>query len=198
MESNGPPVSLLTHIALPVRDLDATLAFYERYTTLVNIHERTDPETGMRSVWLANQQDVTDAAARFVIVLICGKLPTAVTGDIKEEYGFLRSISHLGISLDSRDDVDRVAAMAKEEGCLLLGPMHRNEVVGYICIVTDPDGNNVEFSVEQVLGCRSLLQATDERSCQCRRLAHAFGEDGHREDGDDVGGHRQERRIDRL
>ena len=121
MESNGPPTSLLTHIALPVRDLDATLAFYERYTTLVNIHERMDPQTGLRSVWLANQQDVTEAAARFVIVLICGKLPTAVTGDIKEEYGFLRSISHLGISLDSRDDVDRVAAMAKEEGCLLLG-----------------------------------------------------------------------------
>ena len=152
MESNGPPASLLTHIALPVKDLDATLAFYERYTTLVNIHERLDPTTGLRSVWLANQRDVTDAAARFVIVLICGKLPTAVTGDIKEEYGFLRSISHLGISLDSRDDVDRVAAMAKEEGCLLLGPMYRNEVVGYICIVTDPDGNNVEFSVEQVLG----------------------------------------------
>jgi len=152
MESNGPPASLLTHIALPVKDLDATLAFYERYTTLVNIHERLDPQTGLRSVWLANQRDVTDAAARFVIVLICGKLPTAVTGDIKEEYGFLRSISHLGISLDSRDDVDRVAAMAKQEGCLLLGPMYRNEVVGYICIVTDPDGNNVEFSVEQVLG----------------------------------------------
>jgi len=152
MESNGPPSSLLTHIALPVRDLDATLAFYERYTTLVNIHERMDPQTGLRSVWLANQRDITAGAARFVIVLICGKLPTAVTGDIKEEYGFLRSISHLGISLDSRDDVDRVAAMAKEDGCLLLGPMYRNEVVGYICIVTDPDGNNVEFSVEQVLG----------------------------------------------
>jgi len=152
MESNGPPSSLLTHIALPVMDLDATLAFYERYTTLVNIHERMDPQTGLRSVWLANQRDITAGAARFVIVLICGKLPTAVTGDIKEEYGFLRSISHLGISLDTRDDVDRVAAMAKEDGCLLLGPMYRNEVVGYICIVTDPDGNNVEFSVEQVLG----------------------------------------------
>ena len=152
MESSSPPSSLLTHIALPVRDLDATLAFYERYTTLVNIHERNDPETGLRSVWLANQRDVTADAARFVIVLICGKLPTKITGDIKEEYGFLTSISHLGISLDSREAVDEIAAMAKQDGCLLLGPMYRNEVVGYICIVTDPDGNNLEFSVEQVLG----------------------------------------------
>jgi len=150
--SSAPPSSLLTHIALPVRDLDATLAFFAKYTTLVNIHERIDPESGLRLVWLANQRDVTDEAARFVVVLICGKLPTKVTGDIKEEYGFLRSISHLGISLDSRDEVDQIAAMAKEDGCLLLGPMYRNEVVGYICIVTDPDGNNIEFSVEQVLG----------------------------------------------
>jgi catechol 2,3-dioxygenase-like lactoylglutathione lyase family enzyme len=152
MEPSTVPPSLLTHIALPVRDLDATLAFYEKYTTLVKIHERQDPDTGLRSVWLANQRDITDAAARFVIVLIAGKLPTHITGDIKEEYGFLRSISHLGISLDSRDEVDQIALMAKEDGCLLLGPMYRNEVVGYICVITDPDGNNLEFSVEQVLG----------------------------------------------
>src|SRR6476646_6760861 len=48
------PTSLLTHIALPVRDLDKTLAFYRRYTTLEVIHERADADTGMRSVWLAN------------------------------------------------------------------------------------------------------------------------------------------------
>ncbi len=153
MATQAPAPTLLTHIALPVRDLDATLAFYEKYTNLVNIHERQDPETGLRTVWLANERDRTvDGAARFVIVLICGSLPTKVTGDIKEEYGFLRSISHLGLSVDSRDDVDRLAAMAKADGCLLLGPMYRNEVVGYICVVTDPDGNNLEFSVEQVLG----------------------------------------------
>ena len=144
--------SLLTHIALPVRDLEATLAFYEKYTKLVNIHERQDPETGLRTAWLANQRDITDQGARFVIVLIHGKLPTKITGDIKEQYGFLKSISHLGISVESRDEVDRLAEMAREDGCLLLGPMYRNEVVGYICVVTDPDGNNLEFSVEQDLG----------------------------------------------
>ena len=153
MAATAAPPSLLTHIALPVRDLDATLAFYEKYTTLKKIHSRHDPETDLRSAWLANERDIkAEGTARFVIVLICGKLPTKVTGDIKEEYGFLTSISHLGLSLESREEVDRVAAMAKEEGCLLLGPMYRNPVVGYICIVKDPDGNNLEFSVEQVLG----------------------------------------------
>ncbi|MBI4883702.1 MAG: VOC family protein [Actinobacteria bacterium] len=153
MTTTAVPASLLTHVALPVRDLDATLAFYSKYTTLAKIHERNDADTGLRSVWLANERDITtDGAARFVIVLICGKLPTKITGDIKEEYGFLRSIAHLGISLNTRAEVDLIAGMAKDEGCLLLGPMYRNEVVGYICVITDPDGNNIEFSVEQILG----------------------------------------------
>jgi catechol 2,3-dioxygenase-like lactoylglutathione lyase family enzyme len=149
---DAPPESLFTHIALPVRDLDATLAFYEKYTTLKMILDRYEPDTGLRSVWLANAKDITDAAARFVLVLICGTLPGHITGDIKEEYGFLRSISHLGISVNTRDDVDRIAAMAKEEGILVLGPRYMNPVVGYICLVRDPDGNQLEFSVEQVLG----------------------------------------------
>ena len=88
-----------------------------------------------------------------MVVLIEGSLPRDIVGDeIKEEYTFLTSISHLGISLETRADVDRVAAMAREEGTLVLGPMYRNEVVGYICLLRDPDGNNVEFSVEQDLG----------------------------------------------
>lgn len=150
--TQAPPESLFTHVALPVRDLDETLAFYRKYTTLELIHERTDPETGLRSVWLANRRDKTAEAARFVLVLICGSLPAQVTGDIKEEYGFLTSISHLGISLNTRDEIDAIADMAKEEGILVLGPRYMNPVVGYICIVRDPDGNQLEFSVEQVLG----------------------------------------------
>lgn len=149
----APPTSLLTHIALPVRSLDAMLEFYGRYTTMVNIHERQDPQTGLRTVWLANERDITMEGARFVVVLIEGSIPRNIVGDeIAEHYGFLTSISHLGFSLESRADVDRVAAQAAKDGCLVLGPMYRNEIVGYICLVRDPDGNNIEFSVEQVLG----------------------------------------------
>ena len=151
-KTTPPPESLWTHIALPVRSLDDTMAFYDKYTTLENIHERQDPETNLRSVWLANRGDKTEQAARFVLVLIEGSLPKQITGDIKEEYGFLTSISHLGISLNTRDEVNQIAAMADEEGILVLGPMYRNDVVGYICLIKDPDGNNIEFSVEQILG----------------------------------------------
>jgi lactoylglutathione lyase len=148
------PKSLLTHIALPVRNLDAQLVFYARHTTLRVIATRKDEVTGLRTAWLANERDINpNGGARFVIVLIEGSLPREIVGEeMKEEYTFLTSISHLGISLDSREDVDHIAAIAKQEGTLVLGPMYRNEVVGYICLVRDPDGNNIEFSVEQDLG----------------------------------------------
>ncbi|WP_055478518.1 VOC family protein [Sphaerimonospora mesophila] len=145
--------SVLTHIALPVRDLDAQLEFYAKYTSMKVIHQRVDEQTKLRTAWIANERDLTEEAARFVIVLIEGSLPRQIVGEeMEEQYTFLTSISHLGISVDSRDDVDRIADMAREDGILLLGPLYRNEVVGYICFVRDPDGNNIEFSVEQVLG----------------------------------------------
>lgn len=152
-EHAAPPTSLLTHIALPVRSIADMTAFYRRYTTMKVISERTDEETGLSTIWLANERDITPDGARFVIVLIEGDIPREVVGDeMEERHGFLTSFSHLGLSLNTREEVDRVAALAKEEGCLVLGPMYRNEIVGYICLVRDPDGNNIEFSVEQKLG----------------------------------------------
>ena len=35
-----------------------------------------------------------------MIVLMEGALPKQITGDIVEEYGFLTSIAHIGVSLD--------------------------------------------------------------------------------------------------
>ncbi|MEO6885385.1 MAG: VOC family protein [Jatrophihabitantaceae bacterium] len=146
--------TLLTHIALPVRNLQAQLDFYAKYTDMKVVSTREDPETHLRTAWIANGRDVNpNGGARFVVVLIEGSLPRDIVGnDMKEEYTFLTSISHFGISMNSREQVDAVAAMAKAEGNLVLGPMYRNEVVGYICLIRDPDGNNVEFSVEQDLG----------------------------------------------
>ena len=153
-QSAGAITTLLTHIAMPVSDFDATLAFYAKYTNLAVIHDRYNDDTGLRAAWLANERDrTTPGAARFVIVLLERTPPTNVEGlQIEEKYGFLTSIAHLGLSVDTRDEVDRIAEMARADGCLLLGPLYRNEIVGYICVVTDPDGNNLEFSVEPVLG----------------------------------------------
>jgi catechol 2,3-dioxygenase-like lactoylglutathione lyase family enzyme len=142
----------LTHIALPVKDYDKSLAFYERYTSLERVLEKANEESGLRSVWLADPDRRTEAAAQFVIVLLEGGKRKGAPADAKEEYGFLTSIAHFGISVDSREAVDEIAARAEQDGILVLGPTFRNEITGYIALIRDPDGNNVEFSYGQVLG----------------------------------------------
>ena len=53
----------LTHLALGVRHLDRTIAFYRKHVHLHVVHERA--EDGRRVVWLAEQE----ADADFVLVL---------------------------------------------------------------------------------------------------------------------------------
>lgn len=142
----------LTHIAMPVRDFDATMAFYQRYTELVPVQERTNPTTRLRAAWLADPAEATATRARFVLVLLEGGARPGAPAGSEGQFGFLTSISHLGFSVDSREEVDRLAALAADEGILVLGPVHRSAVTGYIALLTDPDGNNVEISHGQDLG----------------------------------------------
>lgn len=61
----------------------------------------------------------------------------------------LAPFAHLGIELPARVDVDAVAARGDEAGCLAWEPTDLPAPVGYICALTDPDGNMVEFSHHQ-------------------------------------------------
>ena len=54
----------ITHIALPVTDLSASLAFYDRYARMQVVHHRTDPDSGTSVAW------ISDLTRPFVLVLI--------------------------------------------------------------------------------------------------------------------------------
>ncbi len=126
-----------THVALHARDVERAVRFYTTYAGLLEVHRRTEHQTTV--VWLAEP----DRCGEFVIVLL--GLPHA---DAVEP----PPLAHLGYAVDSRQDVDRLAARARQEGVLLEGPSNGGAVVGYYCIVRDPDGNWVEFSYGQALG----------------------------------------------
>jgi catechol 2,3-dioxygenase-like lactoylglutathione lyase family enzyme len=130
-------MSRVTHIAYQVTDVDRTVRFYERYTAMRVVEERTDHENGSKVVWLRESK----APGPLTIVLFTGR------GDHSPGNTF----HHLGISMSSRADVDRVAERAAREGTLAIPPEDHGGEVGYICGVSDPDGNLVEFSFGQRL-----------------------------------------------
>ena len=126
-----------THVALLVSDVDKIADFYIKYCLLKVLHRSLDPKTGYRAIWLGENLN-------FVLV--------AFEGEKKPMQSLSKPLSHLGFSLKSREEVDQIAKVAKEEGILKYGPVYFDEVVGYICEILDPDGNSVEFSYGQELG----------------------------------------------
>ncbi len=135
------PTASLTHVALRVKDAAATIRFYQRYPGLHVVHDRTDDDT--RVVWLAEVEEDPS----FVIVLM--QMPA--DGQAEK-----RPVDHLGFAVASREEVDRLGAMGRDDGCLVLAPVHYGPVVGYICEVADPDGNVLEFSHGQPIDPRHL------------------------------------------
>ena len=137
--SPRPATARLTHVALPCCDLDATIAWYERFTPLRLVQRREDSEGA--SAWIG-QPDMI--AKPFVLVLV-----SFLRDQAKGPQPLLTPFAHLGIELPTRDEVDDVAARGRAEGCLAWEPQLLPQPIGYVCALTDPDGNLVEFSHDQ-------------------------------------------------
>ncbi len=131
----------LTHVALGVRDVERTIAFYRRHVRLHVVHDRTDH--GMRVVWLSE----VEHDPRFVLVCI-QRAAEHPPGEA--------SLLHLGYAVGSREEVDAAAGAARADGVLVSEPVYAGPVVGYFCILADPDGNQVELSFGQPIDPRAV------------------------------------------
>jgi len=127
-------IESVNHIALLVKDAVRSAEFYQSYCGMEVVHFRKDGDLNVRWVRLPGQKD------GFMLVLL------ETLGDVSEEP---ERMDHLGVYVESRKDVDEIAARAGADGILLEGPVYAGEVVGYYCMIRDPDGNVVEFSCEQ-------------------------------------------------
>jgi len=127
----------LTHVALWTADIQKSIDFYRKYCSLEVVHDRSEDDGG-RVVWVGEHAN----DSRFVIVLI--RRPV--------ERSSRSSFAHFGFSCASRSEVDECAALARADGVLELEPRDAGPVVGYFCMLRDPDGNSVEFSFGQSLG----------------------------------------------
>jgi catechol 2,3-dioxygenase-like lactoylglutathione lyase family enzyme len=123
-------------VALQVRDIDQSVAFYQRYCGLRIVKDRTDD---FRVVWIGWGED----PPKFVLVL----LGQDHQDNRQPEY------QHIGLAVDSRAEVDEIAARAVADGREVdWPPQDGGPVVGYFCGLRDPDGNMVEFSYGQRIG----------------------------------------------
>lgn len=124
----------LTHVALPVHDVDTSAAFYERFAGMRVVHRRVDgsDEGSVGVVWLS------DLTRPFVVVLI----ETPVTH-------VLGGWAHLGVAVASREEVDRRVAEARAAGITVDGPFDDGPPVGYWAILPDPDGHHLELAFGQ-------------------------------------------------
>lgn len=143
VHSVGPKRAMWTHIALAVKDVDATVAWYEKFTHMRTLQRREDDDG--KNAWIADPDEKERAFVLVVGQFFEGKDPFA-----PQPHPPLGPFAHIGIELPTREAVDAVAALAKEDGCLALGPMQfPKDDVGYICFLKDPDGNTIEFSYDQ-------------------------------------------------
>ncbi|WP_280151443.1 VOC family protein [Piscinibacter sp. XHJ-5] len=120
----------LTHVALPAHSLAASVAFYAKYANMQAVHRRPGV------VWLS------DRTRPFAIVLI------ETSGEIKP----LLPMAHLGVGVRSREEVDRLCQLARDDGCLAREPEDSGPPVGYWALIRDPDGHTLEVAYGQELG----------------------------------------------
>jgi len=131
-----------THIALRVNDIDASIDWYEKWTPM-DLLARNKDDSGF-GAWLG---DPDNRDKPFILVL-------AQFFPDKDPFSFaphavLAPFAHIGIEMTSRAAVDEMADKGKEAGILAYGPVQMPPPVGYVCFLTDPDGNTVEYSFDQ-------------------------------------------------
>jgi len=131
-----------THIALRVKDIDATIAWYTDFTPLELIEKREDSDG--YGAWLGMPGKTNNPFILVVAQFFEGSDPFAFAPQT-----VLGPFAHLGMELPNRADVDAVAVKGEEAGCLGMPPTEMPGPIGYICMLNDPDGNTVEFSWDQ-------------------------------------------------
>lgn len=124
----------IEHLAMYVRDLEVTRAFYETHFGATSNAKYTNERTGFSSYFLSFED-----GARLEIMHNENQLealPQAPLG-----------YHHLALSVGSKEEVDALTARLVEAGSeLLSGPRTTGDGY-YESVITDPDGNRIEMTV---------------------------------------------------
>lgn len=123
-----------THITINCSNLERSIEFYTSLCGLSIVRDRR--LEGRHNVWLG-----PPATA--------GENPTFVLVIVQDEVK--ARLDHFGFQCESREEVDRIAEVARAQNILVESPVDIGGVVGYFTMVRDPDGHLVEFTAGQPL-----------------------------------------------
>jgi catechol 2,3-dioxygenase-like lactoylglutathione lyase family enzyme len=134
-----------THLALPVRDVPRSIEWYLTHTPLQLIDHRR-AEGIAETAWLGH---VDSPDSPFVLVITHFFADHRFASAHEDAGPNLFPFAHLGVEVTSREAVDAAAKQAEAEGCLHWPAADLPPPIGYVCAITDPDGNVVEISHNQ-------------------------------------------------
>ena len=123
------------HVLFKVRDADNSIRFYSEYLGMAAVLDQRDTD-GNRWVWLRFTEN--PYAPLFVLVedthLKKSPVPTNA------------SLQSFAFRLPDLKPVEEINAKAKNDDCLVEPATYGGHLRGYFCIISDPDGNRLEFS----------------------------------------------------
>ncbi|MDG2351842.1 MAG: VOC family protein [Acidimicrobiales bacterium] len=137
-----PPEARWTHIALRVKDINATIEWYMENTPLSLITRRED-EAGY-SAWLGHTDNPLSPFLLVLSQFFPDKDPFADAPNT-----VLGPFAHLGIELPDMESLKEAAEKMQAAGSLVMPVQEMPPPIGWIFMAKDPDGNTLEFSFDQ-------------------------------------------------
>jgi len=125
----------IEHLAIWVDDLENMKKFYSTYFNLKVGEKYTNPKKKFSSYFLSFQQ-----GARLELMYLENK---ASSESGSESHG---GLAHFAIAVGSRETVDRLTALFKNNGLKVIDPRTTGDGY-YESIVFDPEGNQIELTI---------------------------------------------------
>ena len=126
----------IDHIALWVKDLEAQRAFYEKFFQAKAGEKYTNPIKNFQSYFLS-----FEGGARLELM---HKLEISAKAN---QEALQIGIAHFAIAVGSKDKVDELTALIKENGLAVIdGPRTTGDGY-YESVIIDPEGNRIEITI---------------------------------------------------
>ncbi|MDR1002177.1 MAG: VOC family protein [Oscillospiraceae bacterium] len=123
----------IEHIAVWVKDLDASSDFYERFLGGKGGSLYSNPKKAFASRFIS-----FDSGARIELMTRTDKTETPPQNSL--------GYAHIAFSVGSAREVDRITAYMKEHGVFVESQPRYTGDGYYESVVSDPDGNQVEIT----------------------------------------------------